>query len=122
MIQIVWPLIKLSCMTVLYQVLKQVIELSFWPNMLICFLVIWFYQDVVAKVNGLKRMSSMDAQCFVSSSKSHVNFISVCAYDRSLNWDILMFNIDRLIKYQQKMSYKVVECGGDYYYKALPME
>ena len=86
------------------------------------FVALFYYQVVVAYFMGYERMKSMDAQCFVSSSKSHLNFMSVNAYDKDLTIETFLYNIDRLIKVCPKISYKVVECGGDYYYQALPMK
>ena len=71
---------------------------------------------------GYKRMPSMDAQCFISSSKSHVNFMTANAYDKDLSWDTFMLNIGKLLKVCPKISYRVVECAGDYYYEELDMQ
>lgn len=75
--QVVWPLVKLFCLASIFFLLQFVLEVSTSLSCFACFIVIWFYQDVVAKIMGLKRMAALDAQCFVSSSKSHVNMLSV---------------------------------------------
>ena len=119
--QVVWPLVKMAILIVLYLILSKFLEFSFWKCILVLFVVIFYYQELVARIMGYKRMPSMDAQCFISSSKSHVNFMSVSAYDKDLSWDIFMHNIEKVLATMPKISYKVVECAGDYYYEALDM-
>ena len=46
----------------------------------LCMLVTGLYQRVVAVVMGWRYMPPMDQACFVSTSKSHVNFMSVTGF------------------------------------------
>ena len=85
-------------------------------SILLIILTVSVYQEVVALFCGVMAIPAMDQACFVSSSKSHVNFMNCMAYDRSMDPSIVLFNMEKAIKYLPKFHYKVVEILGDYYY------
>ena len=116
-LKIVWPLTKIAIMVTLLQTLRLVAGLSLPVSVGICFAVVWFYQDVVAFMMGYKRMASMDAMCFISSSKAHVNYMCVTCYDQPLSRETILHNFNKMLKLLPKFQYVVEECCGDYYYR-----
>ena len=89
---------------------------------MICFFSLWYYQDVVGKITGLKRMKILDAMTFVSNDTACVNVMSVSEYVYKMDLSELVTHISKMIRILPKMRYKVVECAGDYYYEEMPIE
>ena len=81
------------------------------------------YQFVIAKIFGLKMMPAMDQACFISSSKSNVNYVSVTFFEGNFDEKWLRKTCrEWYLKTFQKYSYKVVMKLGDLYYKQMPQE
>lgn len=53
---------------------------------------------------GFHVVPSMDAATFLSSAKSHVNFINVVHYGRPISDDVIHFNISKLMKFMPKYT------------------
>lgn len=81
-----------------------------------------FYQDVVALIvpNTIK-MPPMDQQCFLSSTKAHVNYMNVSVQDKPTK-EAAFTKWSTCIDKYPKMAYKVKEICGDYYYEKMSKE
>ena len=114
--KIKWPLIKYA------------ISISLWLSCrffggldhIYCFCAVLIltlsYQNIIAKCIGANRIPSMDAMTFLSSAKSHVNFMNAVFYDDEIDMATVKFNMYKLAAFMPKYSYKMVECCGEYYY------
>lgn len=78
------------------------------------------YQRVVAAVMGWIYMPPMDQATFVSTSKSHVNFMSITGFGGGVmtKEDCEKMYRDTIKKYP-KFTYKVETKGGDLYYNKI---
>ena len=67
----------------LYLVEHFIFGLSGGLSVLGCLMALCFYQDIVALVvpNTVK-MGAMDHQCFLSSTKAHVNYMNMQLQDK----------------------------------------
>lgn len=117
--KIKWPLIKYTISIILWLSLRTLFGLDHKY----CFCALIFltlsYQNVIAKCIGAVRIPSMDAMTFLSSAKSHVNFMNVVYYDGIVDEATVRFNTNKLAAFMPKFSYKMVECCGEYYYKQM---
>ena len=70
--------------------------------------------------NSIK-MGPMDHQCYLSSTKAHVNYMNVSQQDVECG-DGALKNFTKLFKKMPKLRYKVKEICGDYYYEMMSVE
>lgn len=66
---------------------------------------------------GYNIIPGMDAATFVSTSKHNANIMNVSYYDSPPDAAVVEYNIRILMKTIPKMTYKIVEFGGEYYYQ-----
>ena len=77
-LKIVWPTVKIIILIIIFLISNLVIGLSNYVSLFLCLLAVLFYQDVVAMlVPNTIKMGAMDHQCFLSSTKAHVNYMNV---------------------------------------------
>ena len=63
----------------------------------------------------------MDASCFLSNTKAHVNYINCSLYDNETE-EAAVRNFKKLFKLMPKFRYKIKEIAGDYYYEMMSVE
>ena len=117
--KVVYPLIKTIALIVFWYILKSH-DVS-WKLMVPFMLAgIYAYQLVIAKMFGLIMMPAMDQACFISTSRSHANFVSVTFFEGNFDeeWLAKKFK-DWYIETFEKYSYRVVMKYGDIYYKKM---
>jgi hypothetical protein len=121
-LKVVWPCVKIFSLLAIFAMLKIALGLSTLHSVGICFCIIMFYQDVVCLIlpNTIK-MPAMDQQCFLSSTKAHVNYMNVSVQDKSTK-QAAFDKWSSCIDTYPKMSYKVKEICGDYYYEKMSKE
>ena len=85
-------------------------------------MVLCFYQDIVALiVPNTIRIGAMDHQCFLSSTKAHVNYMNFALQDKPCE-EAALKNFEKLFEKMPKLTYKVKEICGDYYYEKMTYE
>jgi hypothetical protein len=76
------------------------------------------YQHLVAAVFGLKTMPAMDQACFISTSKSHINYMNFCLIDGNFrSEDLKRIYAEVYLGKFEKLRYNVVYKFGDIYYE-----
>ena len=63
----------------------------------------------------------MDHQCFLSSTKAHVNYMNMCIQSKPCE-EAAYRNFKKLFKIMPKLTFKVKEIAGDYYYEKMRVE
>ena len=58
----------------------------------------------------------MDAATFLSTSLNNVNSLNVSYYDHPPDIPTVKYRMSVLVKTIPKLTYKIVEYAGDYYY------
>ena len=118
--KIYWPLFKLLFVILYIWGVSQFLALGwcFFGYVVLCYM----YQIVVAKVNGVIPIPAMDQVCFISSSKSILNVMNCMCYDAKVDPTITRHNMEKVVKHMPKLTYKIVEIAGDYYYKPMSVE
>ena len=91
-----------------------------WSVALSLFLT-WSYQYVVAFLNGVHVMPTMDTLCFAGDDNIRVNVMSFAIIDR-FEFDIVRERIRSFMRDKQKLRCKIVEIWGDYYWKDTQIE
>ena len=121
-LKIFWPAVKIIALVLLFLVSRIILGLSTNLSIVVCLLIVIFYQDVVAMIvpNTIK-MGPMDQMCFLSSTKAHVNYMNVSLQDVD-SQDAGRKNFMKLAKKMPKLRYKIKEICGDYYYEEMSIE
>ena len=92
---------------------------SFSISLAICAVATVGYQYIIALLMGYVVIPGMDAATFVSSSKTNANCLNISYYDQPPNPSVVEFSLRKLMNTVPKMTYKIVEFGGEYYYQPL---
>ena len=117
--KIKWPAIKYTILISLYLSCRFLGGLDHIYCFCAILVLTLYYQNVIAKCIGAVRIPSMDAMTFLSSAKSHVNYMNATFYDAEINLATAKLNLYKVAKFMPKCSYKMVECCGEYYYKQM---
>lgn len=119
---------------VVWSVLKLFVLIGFWTylsqngvstslKVLSSLAFILVYPYFVALVFGLKVMPAMDQACFISTSKAHVNYMSVNFAEGNFDHEAYVkLARTKYIKKHAKFRSKVVMKFGDLYYEELDVE
>eukprot|EP00347_Sterkiella_histriomuscorum_P012286 403369170 len=95
--------------------------LDFRWALLLSFLVLTFYKDLIGFITKLKPMPVMDLCTFFTSTNTNSNIMSVI-YLEPLKTEKARQRISELMAKLPKMRYSIVDILGDYYYKELPQK
>ena len=119
--KIVFPCIKGGWLLTLF-ISCLIFELPLYLNLLLCLLALCFYQNIVALIipNTIK-MGPLDHHCFLSSSKAHVNYMNMQLQDKPCE-ETAIRNFRKLLSLYPKMTYKIKEIAGDYYYEKMSID
>lgn len=121
-LKVFWPTIKTFTIILIFVILRLPFGLPALSSIGICLLIVYFYQDVVALIipNTIK-MPPLDQQCFLSSTKAHVNYMNVTVQDKPTT-KCAEAKWAEMLDLYPKMRYKVKEICGDYYYEMMSKE
>lgn len=87
-----------------------------------CVFVIFTYQRIVALlVPNTIVIPSMDQVTFMSTNKTHLNYMNNSQYDFH-DTDALSHRFKEMIRTMPKFRYKIKEICGDYYYELMSYE
>ena len=117
--KVVWPVCK-SLVLIIFWYVMYINEVTKTVGTIATLALIIVYQYVVALLFGLKVMKPMDQACFISSSKSNINFVSVSFFDGNFDekWFEEVFKKGMIARFE-KLSYRVVMKFGDLYYEDI---
>ena len=121
-LKIFWPTVKTIAIVLFFLICVMIFGLSTNMSFVVCFIIVYFYQNVVAMVipNTIK-MGAMDHMCYLSSTKAHVNYMNVSLQDKDSR-DAGLQNFRRLCTKMPKLRYKIKVICGDYYYEEMSVE
>lgn len=120
--KVIFPLIKLALVFLIWALMYNA---GFSKTIIFAttLALILSYQHVVAAVCGIKVMPAMDQACFISTSKSHINYVSVSYFDGTFSCEGLKkIYSEKFISHFEKFRYKVVYRFGDIYYDLMTPE
>jgi len=117
-----YPVLKLLVL-IAYACALYYLGFSRFIIFLCCLALIGLYQRAIAACMGWIYMPPMDQACFVSTSKSHVNYMSFTGFGGGVlgEEDCLKLYRDTL-RMHPKLTYKVETLGGDMYYGKMSEE
>ena len=115
--KIYYPLAKLAFVVVYLYMCSIFLPIS--HCVLAYIFLCYTYQVLIAKMNGVIPIPAMDQVCFISSSKSLLNVMNCTCYDAVFDPKITRHNMEKIIKHMPKLTYRIVEIFGDYYYKPM---
>lgn len=122
MMKVWWPLAKTIALTIFFMIMHFLIGLSFTFSIIICLIIMIGFQYAVAHYMGFIAIPPMDQATFIGGSKAVVNYMNFTGYDIECDPEIVKRKFIAGFATIPKFGYKIVEFGGDYYYKEMSIE
>ena len=110
-----WPLIKSVSLLAIYYFLQKTFAVKYC--ILLCILITIYYQYVIGRIYGVKRLKIMEYITLFSGPKSIVNTCGVQCYEKPIDVEVYK---DHIRHFHNKRNMKcisyLVNIMGDYYW------